>query len=516
MAAIIGLDFGNFNTVPCYISDFDIETRMGGTVRDLIPPKAETRDGIPSVYFYSKSLGVLIGENAVESRAVPLENRLRYLKRHLGEEIVINDNRISYDEAITQVIQHAVRSANKRLYERDHLSTNLIALAYPASYHFSQVIKLIELAEKATLDDGTHIKVNGTIAEPAAAALDYLAGYEKSDRDTTVLVYDLGGGTFDLGLVSAYPRGKKRPTGEIYYYDVINTRGLPKLGGAEFDDVIYEILLKKIGKSLNARQKIKLKNEAEAVKVRLTDSLSSTAALEIGDEYVEVPVTRTEFENATKKLVEMTINETRIMLDEHANHKPEKILLTGGASRMPMIKETLERAFPEYKGKIEIHNPSMAIACGAARYGTKEKNEEPSIGHNENGGKGITIIRIPRDIGIEFTDKDNRDYVVTYVKAGTELPFDGGYRLSATRYDDQRESNFLVCEANKTEPDKYSLGDWDEIMRVKIIRDYYVPKGTESETCIKIDKSARVQIDARDTDYPDKIVHNEVDRKSVV
>ena len=95
MAAIIGLDFGNFNTVPCYISDFDIETRMGGTVRDLIPPKAETRDGIPSVYFYSKSLGVLIGENAVESRAVPLENRLRYLKRHLGEEIVINDNRIS-------------------------------------------------------------------------------------------------------------------------------------------------------------------------------------------------------------------------------------------------------------------------------------------------------------------------------------------------------------------------------------------------------------------------------------
>ena len=109
MQPIIGLDFGNFNTFPCFIADFDIGTRMGGQVRDLVPANAETRDGIPSVYFYSKRVGyVLIGESAVRRRAVPEQNRLRYLKRHLGETITLDDRIIAYDDAITQVIQYAV------------------------------------------------------------------------------------------------------------------------------------------------------------------------------------------------------------------------------------------------------------------------------------------------------------------------------------------------------------------------------------------------------------------------
>ena len=140
------------------------------------------------------------------------------------------------------MIQHCIRRANKQLEARFLITTNLVSLSYPATYTCAQRQRLIELAEEATLEDGTKVEVFGTIAEPAAAALDYLAEFAKTDKDTTILTYDLGGGTFDLALVAAYPKGRKRQTGETYYYDIINARGISKLGGVEFDDVMYKLL----------------------------------------------------------------------------------------------------------------------------------------------------------------------------------------------------------------------------------------------------------------------------------
>ena len=214
---VIGLDFGNYNSFTCYISDFDEGTKMGGIVHDLLPQGLN--DGIPSVFFYSKKIGTLCGEDAVRNRAKPVENRVRYLKRHLGERMTLDggDTTIPYDAAITEVIQHCVRKANEQLKSGYQVTTNLISLSYPATYTFAQRQRLIELAEKATLADGTKVKVYGTIAEPAAAALDYLAEFSKSTKETTILVYDLGGGTFDLALVSAYPAGKRNSSGDLYY-----------------------------------------------------------------------------------------------------------------------------------------------------------------------------------------------------------------------------------------------------------------------------------------------------------
>lgn len=74
--------------------------------------------------------------------------------------------------------------------------------------------------------------------------MDYLAEFAKSSAETTVLTYDLGGGTFDLGLVAAYPKGRQNASGHTYYYDIINTDGINDLGGTEFDEVMYQILLK--------------------------------------------------------------------------------------------------------------------------------------------------------------------------------------------------------------------------------------------------------------------------------
>jgi molecular chaperone DnaK (HSP70) len=496
---VIGLDFGNYNSFTCYISDFDKGTKMGGIVRDLLPQGLN--DGIPSVFFYSKNIGTLCGEDAVRNRAKPVQNRMRYLKRHLGEKLVLDDKTMSYDFAITEVIQHCVRRANEQLKAGYQVTTNLISLSYPATYTFAQRQRLIELAEKATLEDGTGIKVYGTIAEPAAAALDYLAEFAKSTEETTVLVYDLGGGTFDLALVSAYPAGRKNHEGNLYYYDIINTRGLAKVGGAEFDEILFHLLSQKFNVPLKPVHKNTLRTLAETVKIDLSSDTYAEPELVYNDDYLSAHVTREEFEAASRELLMKTIHATREILNDHPNQQPEFILLTGGASQMPMVQRELQAALPKFKGKIEFFRPSRAIAYGAARFGTSEANTDPV--------KKTSAVqqRTMYDIGVKFfkTRKDKKGYISTYIKAGTPIPHAAEYQRSSTLNEKQRYSRYRVYEANKAHPDTEKVSDdYKEIMYVEVDHGKEVAGESKCETRLVIDKLGLLTIEAREIDKPDK------------
>lgn len=499
--AIIGLDFGNYNSFTCYISDFDEGTKMGGIVHDLLPQGLN--DGIPSVFFYSKRIGKLCGEDAVRNRAKPVENRVRYLKRHLGERMTLDggDTTIPYDEAITEVIQHCVRKANEQLRAGYQITTNLISLSYPATYTFAQRQRLIELAEKATLTDGTKVKVYGTIAEPAAAALDYLAEFSKSTKETTILVYDLGGGTFDLALVSAYPAGRRNSSGNLYYYDIINTRGLAKVGGAEFDEIMFNLLAKKFNVPLKPAHKNILRTLAETVKIDLSSDTYAEPELVYNDDYLSTQVTRNEFEIASKDLLLKTIAVTKEILNDHPNQQPEFILLTGGASQMPMVQRELEAQLPKFKGKIKYFRPSRAIAYGAARFGTSEANTDPIR------TTSAVQQRTMYDLGVRFfkSADDEKGYIATYIKAGTPIPFAGNYVKSATVNEKQRYSKFGVYEAVGAHPDtERVLEDYREIMSVTIDHGTEVPKGTKNETRLGVDKLGMLTIEAREVDKPGK------------
>ena len=210
---IIGLDFGNSFSFPCYIPELDLAvSRLGGTPRDLLP--ADMHYGYHSVFFYSKKAAdrcrgrqvappPWCGEDAVKARATPVRNRIRNLKRHLNQPLKLDDWEGSYDDAIVQLIQYLMRRANEVL-ETDTLTTsNLLSLSYPATFTRAKCSHLKSLAERATLADGTHIQVVGMIAEPAAAALDYLVENGREKQETTVMTYDLGGGTVGLAIVYA-------------------------------------------------------------------------------------------------------------------------------------------------------------------------------------------------------------------------------------------------------------------------------------------------------------------------
>ena len=498
---VIGLDFGNYNSFICYISDFDEGTKMGGIIHDLLPQ--ELNDGIPSVFFYSKKIGILCGEDAVRNRAKPVENRVRYLKRHLGEIMTLDggDTTISYDEAITEVIQHCVRKANEQLKSGYQVTTNLISLSYPVTYSFAQRQRLIELAEKATLADGTRVKVYGTIAEPAAAALDYLAEFSKSTKETTVLVYDLGGGTFDLALVSAYPAGKRNSSGDLYYYDVIDNGGLAKVGGAEFDEIMFNLLAKKFNVPLKPAYKNTLRTLAETVKIDLSsDEYAEPELLDNNGEYLTAEITRSEFEAASKDLLMKTIKATKEILDDHPNQQPEFILLTGGASQMPMVQRELEAQLPNFKGKIKYFRPSRAIAYGAARFGTSEANTDPVR------KTSIVQPRTTYDLEIKFCKCDSdEEFIATFIKAGTPIPYTEDYDLSVTGLKKQRYTTFRVYEAIKAYPDENKVSeDYREIMSVVLDHESEVLKGTKCESRLTIDESGVLTIEARAVDKPGK------------
>ena len=499
MKPIIGLDFGNYNSFTCFISEFDVGTRIGGNIHDLVP--ASQVDGIPSVYFYSQRRGELVGAAATKSTVLPIQNRLRYLKRHLNETVTLDGKTVSYNDAIVKVIQHCIRVANSQLHDRFQMRTNLVSIAYPATYHSNDLQRLIDLVQMATLEDGTKVEVFGTIREPAAAALDYLSQFDKNGPDRTVLVYDLGGGTFDLGLVAVYPKGKKNNAGNTIYYDIIDLGGIRELGGKDFDGVMFRLLSNKANTTLSSLSEGRLRNAAEAVKISLSDPdvEEETATLDTGDDLIEIPVTRKEFEEASKDLVKRTILETKRILDKHPNQKPDLIVMTGGASRMPMVMRELQKAFPNYKDKIVSYKPSWAIAYGAARFGTSEMDTDPVLGHAEKKNS-IIQQRLAFDIGVRYhkDEKDAKGYIETFLKGGTEIPCTGP-EMSSIRVFSGQNSLFRVYEAindkpNISEPER----DYREIMEVEVDHGKTVRAGHPCKARMNVDRNGMLTLEAKD------------------
>ncbi|MBR6744765.1 MAG: Hsp70 family protein, partial [Clostridia bacterium] len=437
---------------------------------------------------------------AVSVRATPVENRLRYLKRHLNETVILDDREIEINDAITEVIQFCVREANTRLLNDFGETTNWISLAYPVTYTISDRMKLVELAERATLEDGTRVKVISTIAEPAAAALDYLAVQHKTYEDTTILVYDLGGDTFNLTLVAAYPRGH-RINGSWTYYNIIDNCSSYDVGGIDFDQALFELLKQKVSATLNGdflseREEAHLRDICEETKLELSHCDLSYPVIAHHGETLDISVTRQEFEAQTRTLLMKTVEMTKKIIMENPNYKPEYILLTGGASQMPMVEAALKKYLPDYANKIRMHNPTLAIACGAARYGIPEWREPGLAG----------IIRLPyedflclpHDIGICLTDGETHtQFIETLALQGTHLPLLSKWH-KFTIADDGQPSILLHAYRSTTEnPDRYEIErDYEKIMSMSIDRGKPKPGGTVIKARIRIDRKGFLRLEA--------------------
>ncbi|MBQ6621768.1 MAG: Hsp70 family protein, partial [Mogibacterium sp.] len=274
MRPVIGFDFGNYNSYVCFVSDPEPGTIREGVIRDLVPDKLP--GGIPSVFYHSRRKGTHVGEAA--DRMKPVRNQMRYLKLHLGEQVELDGDTISCDDAVVQVAQHCLQKACREMQNEFRQTTNLVALAYPARYNQAQRNRLIELIEQTETEDGQPFRVVGTIMEPAAASLSYL--YENSageggdaapDREVAALAFDVGGGTFDLSLLRLYPAGRERADGSRYNYEILDRGGILDLGGKDFDRVLLELLLSSLRSDAGRRMRDEVQEQVERIKRHLTD-----------------------------------------------------------------------------------------------------------------------------------------------------------------------------------------------------------------------------------------------------
>lgn len=530
MAIVIGLDFGNFNSYPSYIEDLDGDrTRLGGKPVDLV--SANDSRGIPSVFFYDGKGSFLTCKTATTGLAKPERNQVRYLKRSLGmplevggAPVIINGKKWLYDDAIREVVQGVLQEANRVLQQRTLTTTNLVSLAYPATFSSTQREQLINIVQSARTETGEHFKVLGTVMEPAAAALDYLSVC-KCTEDTTVLVFDLGGGTFDLSLVTCYPNGKRRADGSMCYYDIHISDGLEKVGGLEFDEVIYDLLHTKLQNYLTERnQPMKgvyeghMRLNAERVKKELTDSERTVyeAYIHTLDEGIELELTREEFEKhpRVQAMLKQMTDKAVTLLKEPNLPKPKTIVLTGGASQMPMIPAALAAVMPEYANdllKNGLYKPETAISYGAARYGMPEvvpptvRGTKPTriTGTDINAAKPIgdevVIKRVAYDVGIRYYigKNDQTGYIKTFLKRGRELPFKTDWYKGLTIYP-ANNTSYRMYEANKKAPDTQKPEeDYRFIQMVRVEFGEDLPENTETELRLLADKDGLVRMEAR-------------------
>lgn len=347
MSRIIGIDLGTTNSA--------VAVMEGG--KPTVIPNAEGGRTTPSVVAFSKTGERMVGQVAKRQAITNPDKTVISIKRHMGTDykVKIDDKEFTPQEISAIILQKLKEDAEAYLGN----SVTQAVITVPAYFSDSQ--------RQATRDAGkiAGLEVLRIINEPTAAALAY--GLDK-ENEQTILVYDLGGGTFDVSILEIGDG----------VFEVKATSGNNRLGGDDFDQRLIDYMVNEFKKESGidlSNDKIamqRLKDEAEKIKIDLSGVLTRPVSLPFitmgddGPKHLEMTISRAKFEELTADLVEMTMGPTRQALSD-AGLKVEqidKVILVGGSTRIPAVQEAIKKV----TGK-EPHkgiNPDECVAIGAA------------------------------------------------------------------------------------------------------------------------------------------------------
>lgn len=349
MAKIIGIDLGTTNSCVSVIE--------GGEA--TVIPNAEGTRTTPSVVAF-KGEERIVGE-AAKRQAITNPNTIMSIKRHMGEDHKVNVNGKDFtpQEVSAIILQHLKDYAEG--YLGDKVTKAVITV--PAYFNDAQ--------RQATKDAGriAGLEVERIINEPTAAALAY--GADKSDEDKTIMVYDLGGGTFDVSVLELGSG----------VFEVVSTAGDNRLGGDDFDQKIIDWLVNDI-KAIHGVDLTndhmgmqRLKDAAEKAKKDLSSTMTTHISLpflsmtENGPVNYENDLSRAKFDEMTRDLVERTLAPVRQALSDADLNASEidEILLVGGSTRIPAVQDAVKKELGKEPNKGV--NPDEVVAMGASIQG---------------------------------------------------------------------------------------------------------------------------------------------------
>ena len=421
MGAIIGIDLGTSTT--------EAAVYRNGQ-KEMIP----NPDGVmitPSVVGIDSGGNWVVGERARAQYLLSPENTAIEVKRKTGtgERVSLGKSQYAPVELQARLLSYVRNYASEYLGE----DVDRAVISVPAYFNEIQRRETISAGEMAGLS------VERILNEPTAAALSY--GLEHMEEKSHVLVYDLGGGTFDVTLLEMFEG----------VLEVKASSGDNQLGGKDFDeklmDFLFERFREKHGKNLrNDRYAVvHVKEEAEKCKIALSEQDSYhvliPAICTIGDSPVELDetITREQFEEMTRELMEKTHHPMDVVLEDAGISEEEidRIILVGGSTRMPMVSEDIQRYLGREAARA-VH-PDYAVAEGAAI-------QAGIIAGEIDAADGLVMTDVnPYTLGVRTVSDFEDDYMSVIIPRNVTIPVTRTERYS-TAYDYQTAANVEVYQ----------------------------------------------------------------------
>ncbi|MCX4090751.1 Hsp70 family protein [Nocardia sp. alder85J] len=420
MTDIFGIDLGTTFSAIAHIDDFGQ------------PVVVNNPNGLPTtpsaVFFEPESGHIVVGQEAKNTAKVAADRVVTLIKAYMGETHPLEfDGQQHTPESISGLILRSLAE-----YAEDGTGTKVERVVITVPAYFG--VREREATRQAGVIAG--LEVIGIVTEPVAAALAY--GVTFRDERKTVLIYDLGGGTFDTTILRISPAA----------LDVVAIDGNRTLGGAQWDDRLAGHLNDRFmaetgcdeDPMLDEYFAQELYEQVEKVKISLSQKERTTLALKYGNHRAKLEVTRGEFEELTSGLIQQTKDIVDRTLASAREKVPDltidEVLLVGGSAQMPAVGAMLRA---HYGWQARLSDPNLSVAKGAALYAALSAAERaafdpdatPVARHTLPAGAGpqaaprrITNV-LPKGLGIQFVDTSGpqpEDYIGFLAHKNDELP----------------------------------------------------------------------------------------------
>ena len=465
---VIGIDLG---------TTFSAVATVGQDGKATVLTNRDGERTTPSVVMFEDG-SVIVGEQAKDNSIVSPYSVCQFIKRQIGKKAfsfdVSPDERYTAEEISAMILRRLKEDAEAATGNK----VDGAVITVPAYFDDSQRTATYNAGEIAGM------KVLGIVNEPTAAAIAYCHG--QSDADGNIMVYDLGGGTFDITIIHVSDNFKK--------VDILSTTGNRNLGGFDFDNVIISKVIDEFNANYNidledddtACQDLRIK--AETAKKALSTRPKATISIVSNGRAFKSVITREEFESLISGYIESTKASMEIALDDAGLGWGDiaKILLVGGSTRIPAIQEMIKNLSGIEPSK-EL-NPDEAVAIGAAYYA--EMLRASSTGGSQAEEIKVTDVN-SHSLGVITHDENDIAHASFILNRNTPLPASGEANFF-TKVDNQEQIDLQVIEGEDDDP------SYDTVIGRTDIKLIKRPAGSPLIISMQYDVNGMIHVYVRD------------------